>query len=197
MTNPHEPLLPTSPIPAEPAPAQPVTPARRRSPFWTGLAVGAVLAVGTGIAGFALGATITDDKPTAAAPTTPSAWELEQQAQPEPALDEGDVAATPTAGPVLTASAVKLTPKVKDKNCFGSAGCSVTVKLEMGYTGPDLSPDETWEVTYEVRGGEDGPIIGTFEVTGPSYTVPEEDVSTPSKNTEITAKVTDVEKLGL
>jgi hypothetical protein len=173
----------------------------RRSGILIGLAIGGVVAVGTGIAGFALGATRQDENPStsAAAPTPPSSWDLEQQAnatQPDLTLDEGSTTAA-TPGPTLDVSLIKLTPKVKDKQCFGSAGCNVTVKLDMAYDGPTLAEDETWEVTYELRGGEDGPTIGTFEVTGKSYTVPEESVSTPNKNTQLTVKVTDVEKRGL
>jgi hypothetical protein len=66
----------------------------------------------------------------------------------------------------------------------------------MAYGGPALSEDDTWEVTYQVSGDEDGPIIGTFEVTGTSYEVQEESLSTRSRNTKVGVEVTDVEKVG-
>ncbi|GID32660.1 hypothetical protein [Paractinoplanes brasiliensis] len=103
---------------------------------------------------------------------------------------------TAPPGPDLSPSDIRLTPKVAEKNCFGSAGCNVTVKVQMAYQGPALSEDETFEVTYELLGDENGPIIGTFEVSGPSYTEDEQSLSTKSSKTKISAKVTDVERVG-
>jgi hypothetical protein len=167
-----------------------------------GSAVGLVALIGVTV-GVTIAATSDSGSPRAAATTRqPSAWDLEQQATNEdPTLDEGELGleatSEPTPGPTLNASKIKLTPKVTDKQCFGSAGCNVSIKVEMAYNGPDLSEDETFEVTYEVKGGEDGPIIGTFEVTGKTYSEQEESLSTRSKNTKLSIKVTDVEKVGI
>jgi hypothetical protein len=173
--------------------------------LWIAGGVVALLVVVGGTAGITVAVTSGSEQTTAAGATPPlSAWEQEQQGLPgEPGFeDESGIAATPaaeptTAGPALSASDIRLTPKVTDKQCFGSAGCNVTIKVDMAYGGADLSADDTWEVTYEVKGGEDGPIIGTFEITGDQYTVNEESLSTRSRSTKVTIKVTDVEKLGI
>jgi hypothetical protein len=101
----------------------------------------------------------------------------------------------PTPGPTLKAADLELTPKVTEKQCFGSAGCNVTVQVEVGYSGPALDPDDTWEVTYEVTGDEDGPVIGTFELTGDKYDQDEVSLSTHGSKTKITIKITDVSKV--
>ncbi|BCY13187.1 hypothetical protein L3i22_082750 [Actinoplanes sp. L3-i22] len=85
-----------------------------------------------------------------------------------------------------------MTPKITKKQCFGSAGCNVRIKVEVGYDGPTLSEDDTWEVTYQVIGDESGPIVGTFELTGTKYDQDEISLSTKSSTTKISVKVTDV-----
>ncbi len=127
------------------------------------------------------------DKPKAAAsPEAASAWDLEQ-AQPEPAET------TTAPGPALSATDLTLTPKVTKKQCFGSAGCNVSIKVEVGYGGPALSEDDTWEVTYQVTGDESGPIVGTFELTGTKYDQDEISLSTKNSKTKISVKVTGVD----
>ena len=89
----------------------------------------------------------------------------------------------------------KLTPKITGRQCFGSAGCNIKFKVKMVYTGPGLPEDDTWAVTYEVSGVEDGPAINTFEITGDEYTYDDgEQGSTPSSSTKLKVKVTDVEE---
>jgi hypothetical protein len=103
-----------------------------------------------------------------------------------------------TTGPAVSASDIALTPQVTSKECFGSAGCIVGVKVKLAYDGPALDPDGTWMVTYEIKGGDDGPIIGSFNMMGDrTYEVNEETVPTPRKSTKVTIKVTGVEKVGV
>ncbi|GAB2594310.1 hypothetical protein Aab01nite_82810 [Paractinoplanes abujensis] len=100
-----------------------------------------------------------------------------------PSFDPITPAATttaPTVSPTLSLADLDLTPKVVKNQCFGSAGCSVLVKVEMGYGGTPLILDETWEVTYELTGDETGPIIGTFELAGSRYDQDEIHLSTRS-----------------
>jgi hypothetical protein len=114
---------------------------------------------------------VTTDRPATAKPTTPT----------EPAYGAPSKAD------------FKLTPKVLSKKCFGSAGCNVTYRILVSYTGPTLDPSESYELVYEVRGGEDGPTTNTLTVTGGESSVDEEEyVSTNSKNAKLTAVVTDV-----
>jgi hypothetical protein len=61
----------------------------------------------------------------------------------------------------------------------------------------DVSEEDTWLVTYEITGDEDGPAIGTLELTGTMFTADEEDLSTRSSSTKIGIKVTDVTKVGV
>jgi hypothetical protein len=83
--------------------------------------------------------------------------------------------------------------KVKEQQCFGSAGCSVTVTIDPQYVGPDPLPDSgTVEVTYELSGDTSGPVVGTFTVEGGQVSYDKEtDLDTKSAHTKIAAKVTD------
>lgn len=130
--------------------------------------------------------------PAASKTSGQSAWDREQQVGAATTPDP-----TPAAAATPAASDLELTLKTTDKQCFGSAGCNLTVKVNLGYDGPTLSADDTWLVTYEIRGVEDGPLIGSFEMTGDQYTVNEESVSTKSSKSKVTVKVTSVEKVGL
>jgi hypothetical protein len=103
------------------------------------------------------------------------------------------VSAEPTEAPIVTPdlSNFELTVKVKEKQCFGSAGCHVTFEVNLGAA---VEPDDaaTFELTYEVAGPEDGPLVGTMEITGNQYTVEEHFVSTPRKSTKLAVKATDI-----
>ncbi|WP_406070357.1 hypothetical protein [Micromonospora sp. NBC_01638] len=116
---------------------------------------------------------------SAAAPTTAPAT----TAPPAPVYD------APTKGDF------KLNVKTLRKKCFGSAGCNITYRIDVTYTGDGLDPSSTYEVTYEVKGAED-PIINTFEVTGDSASVrQEETASTKRSGDKLTAVATDVSEL--
>jgi hypothetical protein len=87
----------------------------------------------------------------------------------------------------------RLTVVVREKQCFGSAGCNITYRVDAVWS-PMFDPSVTYDVTYEVRGGEDGPVVNTMTVTGDKYQRDgEEMVSTSSKNTKLTAAATRVE----
>ncbi|MFJ2085614.1 hypothetical protein ACIOBK_24030 [Micromonospora chokoriensis] len=132
--------------------------------------------------GKAPSATASQSRPgptSAAAPTTVPAT----TAPPAPVYD------TPTKGDF------KLQVKTLRKQCFGSAGCNITYRIDVTYTGGGLDPSSTYEVTYEVKGAED-PIINTFEVTGDSASVQQEETaSTKRSSDKLTAVVTDVSEL--
>jgi hypothetical protein len=107
---------------------------------------------------------------------------------------------SPSPDPVvrLTKQDIELTLKTKEKQCFGSAGCNVTVQVRASLDGAVLDAlpsDGTWDVTYQISGDESGPIIGTFSVYGNGkYDVNEEFLSTPSANTPVDVKVVSVER---
>jgi hypothetical protein len=151
-----------------------------------------VLAVAVGAACLILGTMIgaavagldktVGTRPRAAATTRPPATAAEEPATTEPA----------PAYPEPKPSDFDLKVKVLKKENFGSAGSLVTFRIEAGWS-KTYDPDETYEVTYEVRGPEDGPMVNTFEITGNEYrTQREETASTPSASTRFTARVTDV-----
>lgn len=125
-----------------------------------------------------------------------------QLSQPEPLLDEGEIGvqettAAPAPGPSPAVADFKLTPKVTDKQCFGSAGCSLELQVEVEYNGPVLDQDDTWLVTYEVSGDESGPIIGSLELSGTTFEASTESLSTKNSKTKVAIKVTDVDKVGI
>lgn len=81
---------------------------------------------------------------------------------------------------------------VKDRECFGSAGCNVTYRVKPNYSALE-TPEETWEITYEVRGIEDGPQIETFTLDGDEFSFsPEIQVQTSGPNAEARTKITNV-----
>jgi hypothetical protein len=101
------------------------------------------------------------------------------------------VATTLAAKP--KASDFELTVKTLSKQCFGEAGCNITFRVEVAYGGPKLDPGTTWEVTYEIRGPEDGPQVNTLTVTGDQSSVDQEEMaSTRSSSVKLRAVVTDV-----
>lgn len=85
-----------------------------------------------------------------------------------------------------------LTVKTLEKKCFGSAGCSIQYRIEVAYNGAPLDPSKTWELVYEVKGGED-PQINTLVVTATGYRAEDrESISTKSSKDELTATVVSV-----
>jgi cytoskeletal protein RodZ len=155
-----------------------------------------VVAVGLVLVGIGAVMSMAGTTPTATKPA--SAWEQEQarKVQREPTVAAAPATAdAPSATPA--ASDIALTAKVTRKKCFGSAGCNIDFKVEMAYGGPALSEDDTWEITYEVTGVEDGPMIGSLELTGTTFTATEESVSTSGSKKKLTVKVTSVSKVGI
>lgn len=100
---------------------------------------------------------------------------------------------TPSPSYSPTADDFKLKAKILSKQCFGTAGCNLTYRIQLAYVGQTLDPDSSYEVTYKVSGGEDGPQINTLTVEGDQFTTDgEEIVSTPSAGTKLRVTVTDV-----
>jgi hypothetical protein len=169
---------------------QPVT--DRKKPLISWVVGGAVLVLllGFGGCGALLATADTGDRPdqVAAAPSAASSRPATTSAVAAPATTEPP---TPTYD-APTKSDFKLKVKILRKQCFGSAGCNVTYRIDVTYTGTGLDPSKTYEVTYQIKGAED-PIINTFEVTGDSASVQEEEMaSTRRSGDRLTAVVTEV-----
>lgn len=90
--------------------------------------------------------------------------------------------------------------KVTDKQCFGSYGCNVSVRLKPEYTFPLWpEPGSSFLLTYEVRGGKDGPVIETLELTGAEDTInylPPSPIVLHTANSSVkpTVKITELEE---
>ncbi|MGW9058896.1 hypothetical protein [Streptomyces sp. NPDC055733] len=185
MTNSTPPPMPAFP-PPPPAPKK-----SRTNAIIIGAAVAVIAAIiGTGVV---VVQNQDDDKPaaTATASSTPAEEEVEpavEESEPEPTF------------PPLSADDFTMTLRTTDRQCFGSAGCHVTVEPKLEFTGNfmDIDPAAVYEITYEIRGGDSGPIIETAELSDettlnftPTF------LSTPSSGTKVTVKVTDVVTQGV
>lgn len=103
---------------------------------------------------------------------------------------------SPTVWATPTPPDFALTVKVIKKSCFGSAGCNITFNIEVQYDGGLTKQGQTWDVTYEVLGGEDEKI-NTFQLmrAGSEYktTIRREDfIGTADAAVELVANVTAV-----
>lgn len=100
---------------------------------------------------------------------------------------------TPAPSYTPTPADFKITLKIRKKECFGSAGCNVVYQIKPEYVGSEDISTGSFDITYEVLGGEDGPNINTFSLQDGQASFDEEEmVSTSSKSKKLTAKVTDV-----
>jgi hypothetical protein len=87
-----------------------------------------------------------------------------------------------------------LTVKILQQHCFGSAGCNVDFRINLS-GGGELDPNQTYELTYEVKGGKE-PHVSTMTVTGKDYLrLDREFIHTPNKSSKLTATVVSVEAL--
>lgn len=113
-----------------------------------------------------------------------------------------DASTTSSVEPAEPATASYAAPTIKDfalkvktlkKECFGSAGCNVTFRVELTkVSGGDLDPDKTYELTYDIRGGEDS-FTNTLEITSDKYSYDDKEfISTKSSKSVLKAVITDV-----
>lgn len=184
-----------APLPPQGSIEPPLPPPRLRTMRYVLTALGAVLILGVG---FAAGFVVGGD----AGGTTAQAGgaRSSQTASTAPVQDPVAVetsSETPTvsesAYPRPAAKDFKLTVKTLGKQCFGSAGCNVSYRILVAYSGDELDPSVSYDVVYEVRGGEDGPVTNTLTVTGDTSSVQEEEsVSTKNRSAKLTVVVTDV-----
>ncbi|MFF4576121.1 hypothetical protein [Streptomyces sp. NPDC001410] len=108
------------------------------------------------------------------------------------AAEEPD--ATPTYSEI-DANSFTIKLRTTKRQCFGSAGCNLTVEPNLTYLGDseDIDPDAVYEITYEIHGDESGPVIETAELsdqTSLNYTPSL--ISTGSASTKVSVEITDV-----
>lgn len=169
-------------------PPQPIPPAKRSGPGRIVLfVVLGVVALLCAFIGF--GALVSDDEPQTKAASAATATGA------TPVIAVPELAETPTPlGYKPKPSDFKLTPKITDKECFGSAGCNVSFRVDVEYSGLPPGESVTWLVIYEITGVEDAPEVGSLEMTGVQAVGQEENVGTASSKSKITLKVTSVER---
>lgn len=83
----------------------------------------------------------------------------------------------------------------KERQCFGSAGCNITVVPDITFLGTtqSIDPAAVYEITYEISGDESGPVIETAELTDQdSLSYSSSVISTASSAVKVTAEVTAV-----
>jgi hypothetical protein len=186
-------MPPQMPESGGPVPVQHPVKSKRFGWLVVGLATGISLVVGT-----ALGLTIGNGGSTTAAPAaTVTATATATKTVTEPVEEDGatdEPASAPSRD--LKNSDFKLTVKELDKTCYGSGeGCSIEYRVTVKYVGPAPKPMGLIEVSYEVKGDVNGPQKGTIQLEDLSYdaSLSEDLADTPSRSTELVAKVTSVE----
>src|SRR6266496_1757030 len=92
-------------------------------------------------------------------------------------------------------SIITVKVKIDSKENFGEAGSVITYEPDAALDSSAFDPDVTYQVTYEVRGGQDGPEIHSFTVTGDQMTYDQEVTQTASVNQRLTARVTSVDAI--
>jgi hypothetical protein len=165
--------------------AAPVRAGRKLAWLW---ALGIVIAFGSGLA-IGLAA---DRGQSAPAADRGKSLVAASTATPATTFEPVTVTAEPAKMPPSTGD-FAVSVKVLSKHCFGSAGCNITYRIDPSYRGPALDSGETYTITYEVTGVEDGPQINSFTMTGDQAQYESEELAqTPSSNVKLKAKVTGV-----
>ncbi|MFG2092125.1 hypothetical protein [Streptomyces sp. NPDC048612] len=174
--------------PMPPVPPSPATSTRRRPAIRA--IVGAVI-----IAAISSGTTamlVSSSGGEAAGPKSKSATSAPAAPSEEPTESIEDAEETYNDSPTFTDFELSL--KTTRKQCFGSAGCNITVEPKLSYvSATSLDPEKTLSLTYEIRGDESGPVIQTMELSDrDQLTYTPVAISTASRSTKVTAKITDV-----
>ncbi|MFE2417949.1 hypothetical protein [Streptomyces hokutonensis] len=85
--------------------------------------------------------------------------------------------------------------KTTERQCFGSAGCNVTVEPDLTFLGDSegIDPDAVYRITYEIHGDESGPVIETADLSDrSSLNYSPSVISTASAATTVSVEITDV-----
>ncbi|MGJ5826982.1 hypothetical protein [Streptomyces ossamyceticus] len=190
MSNTTPPPAPDSPPPTPPQTPEPEPEPKPKKNHTNAIIIGAAAAIiatiiTTGIV--VVQATNDDSKP---APATSSASSAPDEDVAEPAAEESE----PTYA-ALTPSDFTMELRTTERQCFGSAGCNVTVEPVLSYVGEwnGVDPDAVYSITYEIRGDKSGPVIETAELsdeTSLSYTPTS--ISTVSSSKKVSVEITDV-----
>ncbi|MEV5124335.1 hypothetical protein AB0K49_16330 [Streptomyces decoyicus] len=123
-------------------------------------------------------------------PTSATSAHAAPSEDPTEAIEE----ATETYNDSPTFKDFVLSMKTTKKQCFGSAGCNITVEPNLSYvSATSLDPEKTLSITYEIHGDESGPVIQTMELSDrDQLTYNAVSITTASRSTKVTVKITDV-----
>ncbi|MCG0062252.1 hypothetical protein L0F81_02935 [Streptomyces tricolor] len=180
---------PTPPTPSFPPPPPPAPKKSRTHLVIIGSAAAVIAAViGTGVV--VVQSSNDDSKPTATATTSTPAEEAATATEedPEPTYAE------------VTAANFTISLRTTKRQCFGSAGCNMTVEPTLTLVGDSgsIDPDAVYEITYEIRGDESGPVIETAELSNQtSLNYRPSMISTASAGTKVSVEITDVTEQGV
>src|SRR5690554_6373880 len=182
MTQPTPP--PTGTMYGQPAtPERPAQPKRRARKWLVGIGAATFVLCGAGAIATALSIDVDTTPPGSVDRDVDAGGDTADRPAPaQPVYDDPEPAD------------FSLAVKVLSKQCFGSAGCNVEFRIELTQENPDkfFDPDATYEITYEVKGGDD-PYINTLTVQGGTYQVQEtEFISTPSGDSELRAEIVEI-----
>ena len=178
------------PAPDFPPPVPPQAPAPKKN-HTNAIIIGAAAAIiATIITTGVVVVQTRDDSPPAV--TAESSAPAEDDAVTA-AADESEPDPEPTYAEVgVDSFTIKL--RTTRRQCFGSAGCNVTVEPKLTYTGlTDVDPDAVYEITYEIRGDKSGPVIATAELSDQTtLNFTQSLISTASADTKVSVEITDV-----
>jgi hypothetical protein len=178
----------STPTPVTPTPE----PAKKRgAKFWLLIVAGVIALL---FFGYAVGQQETPAARTTVASEPGTTYEPE----PDVGTEGGDASEEPSSGYTPAKSDWILKIKVTDKQCFGDAGCNVTLQVV-----PKIKPERRaslpdsgeLSITYKLMGDESGPVIGTttIDLSEKRSEGDEEDISPRSAGTKITATIKEIE----
>ncbi|MFF9021100.1 hypothetical protein [Streptomyces eurythermus] len=99
----------------------------------------------------------------------------------------------------VTAGNFTISLRTTKRQCFGSAGCNMTVEPKLTFLGDSTSidPDAVYEITYEIHGDESGPVIETAELSDQtSLNYRPSMISTASAAKKVSVEITGVTAQG-
>lgn len=168
-----------------PAPEKPKKPLWQRPWF---LIVAGIIAIA--ILGNAFGG----NRGTQAAPASSATATQATSSAPEPTATETEDEADEVPA-TLTKDDFKLKMKITKKQCFGSAGCNVSIKVDVAYAGAGEVDDlpSNISITFDVKGAEDGVYTSTIDLEDGRYSPDTTVLSTRSSKSKLSAKITDIE----
>jgi hypothetical protein len=77
------------------------------------------------------------------------------------------------------------------RDCFGSAGCNITYRINPVHTGSGSLDGQSFTLIYQVEGG-DNPKTGNIKVVNGKFNTEQDFISTSSSSAQITATVTQI-----